>query len=196
MDRREHIVQYSISEPVAIELLKCLDRAFPGTPGQPASPNTRMLWAMFLWFLKTIPSWLLVLVIVLMIIIDTPIRMWQVWLVAILSLVAGSTLQLTAPARKIDPVSRALLQFDMPRTLALDQEGVHVSAGGMTRFAPWSSYYRVELAGGFVLLYRDRVADFIPIAAFEDDEEADAFARYAALRIAESTAARAGIPST
>lgn len=178
-------ITFSLTEQDAWTLLESIDNAFPGTPGDPAPAWMRVIIKLLKWSLVTLPIWLLCATVLLTSLTDTPIRMWQVLLVTFLAFIVGVFSTLFLPQRKLHPFVRAFMALDRPQTTVLSKDGVRASADGRTFFAPWTAYSHVELSNGFILLYRYRVADFIPVSAFSSEKQIDEVARFIATCIKE-----------
>jgi hypothetical protein len=76
---------------------------------------------------------------------------------------------------------------DVPRTLALETDGLTISSYRAQLKYNWSSFTAIEVCNGTVSLFLDK-ASFYPIAAeaFVDDEERNAFVAHLRARIAEA----------
>lgn len=181
-----HEFSFLLAEQDAWALLKALDNAFPGTPGHPAAFWVKAIFACLKWCIRTLPISLLVLIVLLMFFTDSAIKMWQVVLVAIVGVIAGASMAFMLPERKLHPFVRAFMGLTRKRTMVLSRDGIRSSADNMSSFAPWSAYSEVELSNGFILMYRGRVADFIPVSVFSNPAHADDVARFIAARIKEA----------
>lgn len=177
-----HELTFSLAEQDAWALLKALDRAFPGTPGHPAPAWMNAIYALLKWCIITLPIWLLCLIVLLASFADR-IRMWHVFLVAIIGVIAGISVGFMPPQRKLHPFVRSFMGLKRERTMVLSQDGIRGSADGSSSFTPWDAYREVELSNGFILIYRGRVADFIPVSIFSSEEQAGEIARFIAAHI-------------
>jgi hypothetical protein len=180
-----HEIKFALAEQDAWALLKALDNAFPGTPGHPAPRWVKAIFALLKWAITTLPIWLLCLVLLLISFTDTAIRMWQVFLIAALGVMVGISSTLILPQGKLPPFVRAFMGLGRQRTIVLSRDGVHASFAGSSGFTPWDVYSGVELSNGFVLIYRNCLADFIPVSAFSSETQADEIARFIAACIKE-----------
>jgi hypothetical protein len=180
-----HEITFALAEQDAWALIKALDNAFPGIPGHPAPGWMKAIRAVLKWSIITLPSWLLCAILLLMSFTDDRIRMWHVLLVVIVSIIVGGVAAFMVPQRKMHPFVRSFMGFQRQRTIVLSRDGVRTSADGSSSFIPWGVYLGVELSNGFVLMYRGRVADFIPVSVFANEDQADEIARFVAAHIKE-----------
>lgn len=181
-----HELTYTLAEQEAWALLQALDRAFPGTPGHPAPRGVKAFYALLKWSITTLPIWLLCAVVLVMRSTDAAIKMWQVVLVAIVGVIAGVSVAIMLPERKLHPFVRAFMGLQRQQMISLSHDGFRTSSDGRASFSPWGAYFEVELSSGFILIYRGRVADFIPVSAFSSEEQAEEIARFIAARIKEA----------
>jgi hypothetical protein len=120
---------------------------------------------------------LLTLIFLTMALTPVPIRLWQVALVAFLSLVLGASVVWMLPERKLPTFVSAYLALGCRQTVVLSHEGVRILVGGLSGLVDWTAYSGVGLSNGFLLLFRGRMADFLPVSAFASEEEAHDVAR-------------------
>jgi hypothetical protein len=180
-----HTLTYALTENDAWALLKVLGNAFPGTPGHPAPRWVKAGNALLRWSFNTLPIYLLVSIVLVMSFTDSAIRMWQVILVAIVGLIAGGSTVFMLPERKLHPYVREFIGLGRLQTLVFSSDGLVISSEGRASFCSWDRYTDVELASDFILVYRGQVADFFPLSAFPNREQAEECARFIAGRIKE-----------
>jgi hypothetical protein len=185
LDSDSHEITFALAEQDAWALLRAIGNAFPGTPCHPAPRWMRIVHALLKWCMSTLPISLLCLIVLLISFTGTAIKVWQVFLVAVVGVLAGILSAMVLPQRKLHPFVRAFMGLGRKRTIVLSRDGIHGSYAGTSSFTPWSVYTEVGLSDGFVLIYRNRTADFIPVSAFSSEEKTYEVARFIAARIKE-----------
>lgn len=108
---------------------------------------------------------------------------------ALTGMVAALLLAWIARRGMVVSLRESTFMAGLPRTLALEEEGVRITSAHENAFHPWPAFSGVEQRQGIVYLMLDRLSFHpIPFAAFESDAEREEFVAYVAGRIGQATA--------
>jgi hypothetical protein len=181
-----HQVTYAVTFEDFRAVIRVVDMVYPGIPGAPAPKWLVRTVRILKWLLSEAALWIVIFELVLLSMIDGPIRMWHVAIVFITSFIAGAgalwSLQDKTPLKVI----KGYVEGGRTPTMRLTEAGVETERGKTASFTPWSAYWRVEISDKFVFLFHEGVADFIPVSAFPDDDSVREFAKFAAAKVAEN----------
>lgn len=180
-----HEISYSPTIDEFQQVLRIVDRAFPGVPDVPVPAWQRHLFRSLRRLVTSGPIWICVALMVLLMVSDLEIRMWHVLLVAVSACAAGASACWAAQDKTAMRCIRAHVERPGTSTIRLTNEGVEAQRGATRSLTPWNAYSRIAIVDTFIFLFHDCTADFIPLAAFTNEEQMDEFAKFAAEKIAE-----------
>ncbi len=183
---------YEVTYPATVAdfqtVLRSIDRAYPGTPGAPAPAWLNYSVRVLKWLLPKMLIWVGVFALIMLTMMDGPIRMWHVSVVAIISLASGATVFWSVQDQSVMRCIEGYVERSGEPTVRLTDDGVEVLQGVTQSFTPWRAYSHVEITSTHLFLFQSGTPNHVPVSAFASDEILREFAKFAAAKITENGA--------
>lgn len=167
------------------DVLGIVDRAYPGVPDAPASAWQNFLHRSLRWLLQTVAIWICVGFLLLLSVTDASFHIWHLILVALSAFVAGASAFWAVHDKTAMQYIRGHVERRGSTTIRLGNDGVEAQRGATRSFTPWDAYSRVAIVSNHLFLFQDCAADYIPLAAFENEDQMNEFGKFAAAKITE-----------
>ena len=170
------------------EALSTVDRAYPGVPDAPAPAWQNFLFRGLRRLLETVAIWICVGFLLLLSITNVEIHIWHLILVAVSAFAGGASACWAVQDKTAMQCIRGHVERRGLTTIRLGNDGVEVQRGATRSFTLWGAYSRVAIVNNHLFLFQDCAADYIPLGAFENEEQMNEFGKFAAAKITEHSA--------
>ncbi len=179
-------VTYSSTLEDFQRVLNIIERAFPGVPGAPAPAWLVFLLRILKWLFEKVPIWTCFIFVVILGVNGIELHFWHILVVAATSFAAGANFLWSLQDKTAMRCIKGHVERRGCPTIRLTNEGVEVQRGATHAFTPWGAYSRVEIVDTHIFLFHDGAANYIPLAAFSNENEMNEFAKFAALKVSEN----------